>query len=77
VVCLFLPLLPAAMHGPIPSSFERLRRLEVLSLEVNGFSGTLPPHMCTNMTSLSVSRTAYPLCTASRIQSMSGCTTCV
>jgi hypothetical protein len=43
------------MHGPIPASFERLRRLEVLSLEVNSFSGALPPNMCTNMTSLSVS----------------------
>ncbi|WIA15920.1 hypothetical protein OEZ85_012668 [Tetradesmus obliquus] len=41
-----------AMHGPIPASFERLRRLVVLSLEVNSFSGALPPHMCSNMTSL-------------------------
>jgi hypothetical protein len=46
------------MHGPIPASFERLRNLEVLSLEVNGFSGALPPHMCANMTSLSVSSIA-------------------
>lgn len=51
---------PAAMHGPIPRSFERLQKLEVLSLEANAFSGTLPPYMCRNMTALNVSLGSWP-----------------
>jgi hypothetical protein len=44
----------AALHGPLPTSITQLRKLEVLSLESNELSGTLPPNMCRDMVGLQV-----------------------
>jgi hypothetical protein len=47
--------LRAALAGPLPASITQLRDLEVLSLESNELSGTLPANMCTDMVGLRVS----------------------
>lgn len=46
--------LHAALQGPLPPSLTQLQRLEVLSLESNELSGTLPPSLCRDMTALRV-----------------------
>jgi hypothetical protein len=52
VPCYLVP--SAALGGPLPSSITNLTKLEVLSLESNELSGTLPANMCSDMTALRV-----------------------
>lgn len=52
--CAVLLRVTAALGGPLPSSITNLTKLEVLSLESNELSGTLPPNMCSDMTALRV-----------------------
>lgn len=53
-VVLCCVMLSAALGGPLPASITQLRDLEVLSLESNELSGTLPANMCKDMIGLRV-----------------------
>jgi hypothetical protein len=68
----------AALGGPLPASITQLRNLEVLSVESNELSGTVPPNLCTDMTALRVRTQSYDplgsmarqlLCNADPVQS--------
>lgn len=54
VCCCCCVLLRAALGGPLPASITQMRSLEVLSLESNGFTGPLPPNLCSDLTVLKV-----------------------
>jgi hypothetical protein len=60
-LCLFSLCCAAALAGPLPSSITQLRNLEVLSVESNELSGTVPPNMCTDMMALRVRALLSPL----------------